>query len=219
MFVRAELSEQARSRYPGIRLAAVSCENLDEEFSRRIKSLAEGVHTVLEEHLEEIDTTIASFEDFFGEAEHSCPLRNQLSTTRRKGLPPAPSLVRALLYAEMTTGVLMGVHDAARIDGEIVLDTADAHERFEGMSSPITCTAHEPVLRDGTGVIASLFQGPDKRTQVGGNTTAPVFSVFAPPRLSDERFVAAIDTVRRVLPPNTEVTVCDEVPSTPKPNS
>ncbi|CAN1551867.1 hypothetical protein MCEMSEM23_02219 [Rhabdaerophilaceae bacterium] len=91
-------------------------------------------------------------------------------------VPPA-----FLLSLELKSGTLMGLHDATRISGQAVFDTASSDESFEGISGKdVKCLRGEPVIRDDKGIIASLFQGPDKRTavQTDGNPIRKRWVVF-----------------------------------------
>jgi DNA/RNA-binding domain of Phe-tRNA-synthetase-like protein len=99
-------------------------------------------------------------------------------------LPPASPIVQALLFAEMTTGLLMGAQDLSAIRGELVCDRAAAGEKFRGMRETVECREGEIILRDDEGIIATLFQGPDHRTRLKKNTKSVVFFVFSTPGLT-----------------------------------
>ncbi|MER7464222.1 phenylalanine--tRNA ligase beta subunit-related protein [Streptomyces sp. NPDC097981] len=129
----------------------------------------------------------------------TCPLPGQIATARRKGLPVIGPAVDALLYAELTSGVLMGVQDADAIDGDLHFDWAAQGETFAGFRSTVTCAQDEPVVRDGAAIVASVLQGPDRRTSVTKNSRHLVFTVYDAPGLGAEDFDGAVRLLRDLL--------------------
>lgn len=202
--MKVERSAALRERFPGLQFAVVHDVVLDERFAERAGALS--VAAAIEAGRDRIESDIAATDGFFRAQGFRCPLPGQFASTRKKGLPPVPPLVRALLYAEMTTGVLLGVQDGARVDGGLVFDLAEQGESFPGMRDTVVCRAGEPVVRDATGIVASLFQGPDQRTRVEPGTTLPIFFAFGVPGLGEGRFDAAIAAVRALFPAGSAVT-------------
>jgi len=124
---------------------------------------------------------IQAFESFFAQNGFRSPLGDQLKHIQERGLPGGSSLVKALLLSEMGTGLLMGAQDAAPIRGPLVCDLAEEGETFRGMRAEVLCRKGEIVLRDSEGIIATLFQGPDRRTRLNKDTKDIVFFVFSVP--------------------------------------
>ncbi|MET8122536.1 hypothetical protein [Micromonospora sp. NPDC005189] len=201
--MKAERSAALRERFPGLLFAVVNNIVLDDRFAERADALS--VAATLEAEHERIAQDIATTEAFFRAGGFRCPLPGQFASTRKKGLPPVPPLVRTLLHAEMTTGVLLGVQDGARVDGDLTFDLAQQGESFPGMRDTVVCRADEPVVRDATGIVASLFQGPDRRTRIEPGTTRPIFYAFGVPGLSEGRFGAAVAAVRALFPAGSAV--------------
>jgi DNA/RNA-binding domain of Phe-tRNA-synthetase-like protein len=198
MDMTAERSAALRQQFPDLQFGVLTDVVLDDGFAGRAAALE--VADVITAERPRIEEAIAAFDAFFTSAGRRCPLPGQFASAVKKGLPPVPPLVRGLLYAEMTTGVLMGVQDGARVDGDLVLDLAADGETFPGMRGEVTCRAGEPVVRDATGIVASLFQGPDQRTRIEPDTRHPIFYVFGAPGLAAERFDGAVATVRALFP-------------------
>jgi DNA/RNA-binding domain of Phe-tRNA-synthetase-like protein len=153
----------------------------------------------LAEHLDTARRRVDAFAGHFAAHGHRCPLPGQLDRAARKGLPKILPLVDALLACEMTTGLLMGVQDWSAVRGELVYGACETQESFEGMRGPVTCSPGEPVLQDGEGVIASYFQGPDRRTRVSPETRDAVFFVFTAPGLGAEDVEAGVAAVEALL--------------------
>ena len=141
-------------------------------------ALSSELNSRLERRGDLVDERIRRYEKAFEAAGHRCPLGPQLRGVRRTGLPGKLPLVDALLFHELTHGVLMGVQDAGPIEGGLVFSAARAGDGYRGMRGPVTCSAGEPVLRDDRGIIASVFQGPDARTHLTRRTTDVVLLAF-----------------------------------------
>jgi hypothetical protein len=211
--MKATLSEEVSILYPGMRFAIVQGDVGSPEFEQKTEALSRDFRPVLMEREVEIRESIKYFDDFFKSEGHSGPLLGQFSSAKKKGLPPVPPLVKALLYSEMTTGVLMGIQDGDKVEGELLLDLAQEGEEFVGMRGKIDCRRDEVVVRDGAGIVASFFQGPDKKTQVEARTTCAVFYVFSTPNLPERTFVSAIETVQDFFPRDSEVVLCGQGPA------
>jgi hypothetical protein len=131
-----------------------------------------------------VERRVAISNEFFESAGSEFPLVGQVSRALATGFGEAPPLVSALMRCELLTGVLMGVQDANAIVGTITLDCVDDDgESFQGMRGAMSCSAGEIVVRDSGGIVASMFQGPDRRTQVARRTTDALFYVFDVPGL------------------------------------
>ena len=124
---------------------------------------------------------IQAFESFFTQNGFRSPLGDQLKHVQERGLPGGSPLVKTLLLSEMGTGLLMGAQDATPIRGPLVCDLAEEGETFRGMRAEVLCRKGEIVLRDSEGIIATLFQGPDRRTRLNKDTKDIVFFVFSVP--------------------------------------
>ena len=81
----------------------------------------------------------------------------------------------------------MAIQDLERFQGEWKLDLAKEGETFDGVSGNIIqCKEDEIILRDGEGIVCSLFQGPDFRTRVGPTSKNVVVYVFTAPGIQEE---------------------------------
>ena len=126
-------------------------------------------------------------------------MTDQLKHVQEKGLPGGNPLVKALLLSEMSTGALMGAQDAAAIKGSLVCDVAEEGETFRGMRAEVLCRKGEIVLRDSESIIATLFQGPDRRTRLNKDTRDIVFFIFSVPGISAADVQEGVETVRNLF--------------------
>jgi len=162
-------------------------------------AIRKGVHAregwtreAIQAHGGKIRKNLEAYARFFDAWGYSCPLLSQVQTIRDKGLPSAPPLIQALLLCEASQGVLMGVQDWDLVKGAIIWDIAGPNEKLDGFKGPIPCKGGEPVLRDSSGLLASYFQGPDRRTAIHAKTQSVVFPAFGAPGMPSTALVAAL---------------------------
>jgi hypothetical protein len=176
----ANIDDDVRIEYPGMTFGVALAEGVNFECLER--EIASGEPDAQRDATGPgAQENAFRFQKFFKSAGHDCPIPRQLKQFSRKGLPPAPTPIRALLLVEGQTGILMGVQDGAKTHGRVALGLAAADEQFEGMHGVIRCGAGELVVRDELGPVASYFQGPDSRTAITPSTTALLFYVFDTP--------------------------------------
>jgi DNA/RNA-binding domain of Phe-tRNA-synthetase-like protein len=150
-------------------------------------------------NVERLSRRIQAFESFFAESGYHCPLEAQCELVWAKGLPLGNPIVRALLLAETSAGLLMGAQSLSALDGELIYDLASEGQTFEGMRGQVQCRHNEVVLRDATGIIASMFQGPDRRTKLRKETKDLIFFVFSAPRISVDEVQEGISVIRAIF--------------------
>jgi DNA/RNA-binding domain of Phe-tRNA-synthetase-like protein len=155
--------------------------------------------TIIAQREQEIEKAIGCYANFFQQAGYKSPLTGQFQKTKKAGLPTITPLVDLLFATEMSQGVLAGVQDRDKMEGELTFDLAQAGDVFPGMRSPVYCKVGEPVLRDSKGIIASYMQGPDARTKVSETTTNAAWFFFSAPGLPDEVFSSAMDFAEESL--------------------
>jgi DNA/RNA-binding domain of Phe-tRNA-synthetase-like protein len=103
------------------------------------------------------------------------------------GFPIINLYIDTHIMAEMVHGILMAIQDLDRFQGDWKLDLAQEGEIFQGVSGKmIRCKEDEIVLRDGEGMVCSLFQGPDFKTRVGPVSKNIVVYIFTAPGIQEE---------------------------------
>ncbi len=138
-------------------------------------------------HLAQVEERIRLYDDFFKEWRYPCPLPDHLKRTKEMGFPIVNVYIDTHILAEMYHGILMAIQDLDRFQGEWRLDLAREEEAFQGVSGKmIRCKEGEIVLRDGMGIVCSLFQGPDFRTRVEPATKNIAVYVFTAPGIEEE---------------------------------
>jgi DNA/RNA-binding domain of Phe-tRNA-synthetase-like protein len=137
--------------------------------------------------LVQLEERIHLYDQFFKDWGYPCPLPGHLKRTVEMGFPIVNLYIDTHIIAEMYHGILMAIQDLNRFHGEWRLDLANEGETFQGVSGRmICCKEEEIVLRDGKGIVCSLFQGPDFKTRVEPASKNIVVYVFTAPGILDE---------------------------------
>ena len=138
-------------------------------------------------NLAQLEERINLYDQFFKEWGYPCPLPSHFKRAIEMGFPVVNLYIDTHIIAEMCHGILMAIQDLDRFHGEWKLDLAQEGETFQGVSGKmIRCKEDEIVLRDGNGIVCSLFQGPDFKTRVEPASKNIVVYVFAAPGILDE---------------------------------
>jgi hypothetical protein len=146
-----------------------------------LKPIRKSVQRTLAVPANAVETNLAAFDRYFAENHHRSPLRHQREHFLKAGIPSSNPILTLLLLAELQHGMLVGIQDATTIVPPLEFDVLAHGDRFEGMRGKVHCNPGEVVLRDSNGIIASLFQGPDKRTEIHDSSRDIVAFVFAVP--------------------------------------
>lgn len=148
---------------------------------------------------------------YFRKFKKTYPVMMQVESFLMKGRPfPEGKYINAVAFlTELKTGILMGTHDAERVEGDIVIYTETEKVPFpsihgsEGHSYPGDTTG-----RDDAGVIISMIAGADSRTCLQDDSTHVLYLVFGTPATSDEVLYECLDQVEeyvRTLAPSAEL--------------
>jgi hypothetical protein len=151
-------------------------------------------------NLAQIEEQVNLYDRFFKEWEYPCPLPSHLKGTVERGFPIVNLYIDTHIMAEMDHGILMAIQDLDRFEGEWRLDLASEGEIFKGVSGKtIVCKRDEIVLRDGKGIVCSLFQGPDFKTRVEPASKNIVVYVFTAPGIVEENVSNGIQLALEIL--------------------
>jgi DNA/RNA-binding domain of Phe-tRNA-synthetase-like protein len=138
-------------------------------------------------NLAQLEERIHLYDQFFKEWGYPCPLPGHFKRVVGMGFPIVNLYIDAHIIAEMCHGILMAIQDLGRFRGEWRLDLAREGETFQAVSGKmIRCKEDEIVLRDGEGMVCSLFQGPDFKTRVEPASKDIVVYVFMAPGIQEE---------------------------------
>ena len=147
-------------------ITAIECKNISAEaIADLITSSQSSLARTIKEREGLIRRNLDGYRQFFNPLAY--PVERQLNNFRKSNSLPKALAPALLLSIELRSASLMGLHDATRVAGRVTFDTASADESFSSISGGlIRCSRDEPVIRDEKEIIASVFQGPDRRTAI-----------------------------------------------------
>jgi len=151
-------------------------------------------------NLGQIEERINRYDRFFKEWGYPCPLPNHFKRTIEMGFPIVNLYIDIHIIAEMYHGILMAIQDLDPFQGDWKLDLAHEGETFQGVSgNTIRCKEDEIVLRDGEGIVCSLFQGPDFKTRVVPTSENITVYVFTAPGIQEEQVFNGLRLALEIL--------------------
>jgi DNA/RNA-binding domain of Phe-tRNA-synthetase-like protein len=151
-------------------------------------------------NLAQVEERINRYDQFFKEWGYPCPLPSHFKRTIEMGFPIVNLYIDTHIIAEMCHGILMAIQDLDRFQGEWELDLAQEGETFQGVSGKmIRCKEEEIVLRDGEGIVCSLFQGPDFKTRVEPATKNIALYIFTAPGIHEEQVSNGLQLALEIL--------------------
>ncbi len=151
-------------------------------------------------NLVQIEERITLYDQYFKEWGYPCPLPSHFKRTIEMGFPIVNLYIDTHILAEMVHGILMAIQDLERFHGGWKLDLAHEGETFQGVSGKtILCKEGEIVLRDGEGIVCSLFQGPDFRTRVEPSSKNIMVYVFTAPGIQEEQISNGLRLALEIL--------------------
>ena len=122
-------------------------------------------------------------------------VENLAALLLRGGLPSINSVVDACNLASLQTLMQIGVFDADKAIGSIVLDLSEAGEEYEaiGMEKEVLSQGLV-VLRDDDGVISRPMFKDSKKTMITGETQNVYIITVQYAPISDEKAITALET-------------------------
>jgi DNA/RNA-binding domain of Phe-tRNA-synthetase-like protein len=189
--VRLTITDSYRLRFPNLDFGIGTiqdCTYFDKSESFKLYKREMLRKMRRKNNLIRIEEQINLYNQFFKEWGYPCPLPNHFKRTIEMGFPIVNLYIDSHIIAEMCYGILMAIQDLDRFTGDWRLDLADNGETFQSVSGRIvSCRQGEIVLRDNTGVVCSLFQGPDFRTRVDASSKNIAVYVFTAPGIQEEQ--------------------------------
>jgi DNA/RNA-binding domain of Phe-tRNA-synthetase-like protein len=133
--------------------------------------------------------TIQAYEAYYKRFKKTYHVQLQLESVALKGktIPRVSALVEAMFIAELKNQLLTAGHDLATIQQPVRLDIANGSERYTLLAGQEQeLKPGDMFIADRVGVISSVIHGPDQRTRIQPTTTQVLFTVYAPPGISQD---------------------------------
>lgn len=200
------ISEAWRQQYPG---AAVGILVLEEVHNPRHQPDLEAQKEALEQDLRRrfgdsdraelrARPTLQAYHDYYKRFKKSYHVQLQLESVVFKGksIPRVAALVEAMFMAELKNQLLTAGHDLAAVVQPFGIEVASGDERYVRINGQEqTLKEGDMFIADAEGVMSSIIYGPDRRTQIGPDTKAAVFTVYAPAGISQAAVVDHLDDI------------------------
>jgi DNA/RNA-binding domain of Phe-tRNA-synthetase-like protein len=116
---------------------------------------------------------------------------------KRKPVPRRAALVEAMFMAELSNLILTAGHDLATVALPVRVDVTREDDRYVLMNgSELALTAGDMMMVDGSGIISSVLQGPDRRTRITPQTGEVLFAVYAPAGVGENAVRDHLEDIR-----------------------
>ena len=157
------------------------------------------------------EPVLQAYHTYYKRFKKSYHVQGQLESILWKGksIPRVAALVEAMFMAELQDQLLTSGHDLDLVQQPVGIDAATGEEQFNGIrGDAIQLKAKDMFIADAVGVLSSVIYGPDKRTSINENTTAVLFTVYAPPGIEGTAVsdhLDHIETYVKLISPNAVV--------------
>ncbi len=157
------------------------------------------------------DPVLQAYDAYYKRFKKTYHIQLQLESILFKGksIPSVAALVECMFMAEMDGLLLTAGHDLDVLRLPLMLDVATGEESYtllRGESQ--TPKAGDMMISDQEGIISNIIYGPDQRTQITAGTRNAVFTIYAPPGISEEQVQPQLEAIRdNVLTIASEATV------------
>ena len=205
--------------YPGASIGVLVMDKVENPAEHA--ALAEHVHAVERElraqwagatradlnRLSEFEAYRAYYRRF--EKTYHVQLQFESVVLKGKPLRSHGALVLAMFAAELGNRLLTAGHDAAAVEGDVLVDVASGGEHYVGIGGrELAMQAGDMYIRDGAGILSSVLYGPDDRTRMTPSTRRAMFCVYAPAGIGSEaveRHLADLARNVRLVAPGASV--------------
>ena len=163
--------------------------------------------------------TVQAYNAYYRRFKKSYHVLLQLESVvlKEKPIPSVAALVETMFMAELDHQLLTAGHDLALVHGAPRIDVADGSERYLRLNGKAQQLKPGDMYiadqhPDGPwgGVLSSIIYGPDQRTRITGETTAVLFTVYAPSGIETaavQQHLEAIQSYVRLVSPQAQTTL------------
>ena len=147
---------------------------------------------------------------YFKKYKKTYPVLQQVESWLLKGRPfPEFNPINSVTFlTELTTRMLLGTHDADRVEGPLRLFCPSEKGVFPGMRGEAHIYPGDVTGQDDRDIVLSLISGPDERTCLHPDTNHVAFLFFGVPGISSGALAAVQERLMgyaAVLAPNVKL--------------
>ncbi|MCC0764216.1 hypothetical protein IR151_14535 [Clostridioides sp. ES-S-0006-03] len=126
---------------------------------------------------------LSNYIKYYKKFKKTYPVLLQLESLllKSKGIPNVNLPIQAMFLAELKNLLLTAGHDLDKIELPLKIDLANENEHFYGIGErKQTLTKDDLFLSDNLGILSSILNGPDNRTQITKKTKNILYFVYGP---------------------------------------
>jgi len=142
---------------------------------------------------------IRAYGDYYKRFGKTYHVQLQLESIVHKGksIPRVATLVEAMFMAELKNQLLTAGHDLDLLGMPVRIDVASEDDRYVRIDEQEQALkAGDMMIADARGILSSIVYGPDRRTRITLETTAVLFTTYAPPGVDSEAVRAHLNDIR-----------------------
>jgi DNA/RNA-binding domain of Phe-tRNA-synthetase-like protein len=165
------------------------------------------------------DPGVRAYVDYYRAHGKTYHVKAQWESVAVKGkpVPRRAALVEAMFMAELSNLILTAGHDLAAVALPVRVDVTREDDGYVLMNgSERTLTAGDMMMVDGSGIISSVLQGPDRRTRITTETEEVLFAVYAPAGIGENAVREHLEDIRAnvlLLAPEAETGLLATLPA------
>ncbi len=127
-------------------------------------------------------------------------LQLESAALKNKGIPDGNPLLQIMFMAELNNLLLTSIHDLNLVNMPVIVDRADGTEKYQRIDQSIQELKKEDMyMKDKEGIISSVIYGPDFRTKIMQETTAALFTVYAPEGIDKRTTLLHLRDIRSMI--------------------
>ncbi len=146
--------------------------------------------------------TLQAYEAYYKRFKKTYHVFLQLESVALKGksIPRVAPLVESMFMAELKNQLLTAGHDLAAVQGSLTLGIStgtDNYTMLNGQSQVLK--EGDMMISDDAGIISSVIYGPDQRTRIRPDTHGVIYTVYAPPGISEDMVYNHLEDIRDIV--------------------
>ncbi|UWD49470.1 phenylalanine--tRNA ligase beta subunit-related protein [Clostridioides difficile] len=202
-----EISSRTKEIYPnikfGVMIVNMTYSTPDKENFLLLKN-AEIENIIIQNpeynRKEKIKTEpLSNYIKYYKKFKKTYPILLQLESLllKSKGIPNVSIPIQAMFLAELKNLLLTAGHDLDKIESPFKIDLANGEEHFYGIGErEQVLTKDDLFLSDNRGILSSILNGPDNRTQITKETKNILYFVYGPDGISENQIYNHLNDIK-----------------------
>ncbi|MCC0671496.1 hypothetical protein IC216_05815 [Clostridioides sp. ES-S-0145-01] len=142
---------------------------------------------------------LSNYIKYYKKFKKTYPVLLQLESLllKSKGIPNVNLPIQAMFLAELKNLLLTAGHDLDKIELPLKIDLANENEHFYGIGErKQTLTKDDLFLSDNLGILSSILNGPDNRTQITKKTKNILYFVYGPDGIYEKQIYNHLSDIK-----------------------